>query len=341
MSDMTFNLFNDVNYELSHSAVWAWVLRCADDSAADVHPGPHKLARRFFERVGVRRTSGQIVVRREVVLPGLRDRLDIEVADAKGQFLAVETKVSAIPSAEQALRYLSALGPGAQLVILSSAFDLDVRADLPKRCRYIGLAEMQELLKPNADSHPVLSDYSAWLAHRRSERARLARQALSAEEGVRAEALATPEGQWSLMSAIGQAVGSSGSQYRAKNLGGTPWTQLCFCDGDEKAHDAIFYRIDRSARGDYFSVRQYESEPFPSVSAKLARLEKLRAWWADACARSKSLVPRQARSRGKKESEIGWFLLSENVPTVLLGELPRVHKAFIARLRDAGWPVVS
>jgi hypothetical protein len=277
-------------------------------------------------------------VQREVRLPGVRDRLDIRFSDAKGHVLAVETKVSAIPDSDQANRYLLALGAAPHLVLLSSAFDLDVRAKLPRGCTYLGLEDMEALLRPDAGSHPLLTDYASWLADRREERERLAELALSSDESSRSEALAKPEGQWSLMKALGEALRSYGSQYRSKNLSGAPWTQLCFCEGDEKRHDAIFYRVDRSARGDYLSVRQYQAEPFPSVTAKLARLETLRAWWTDACSRSPSLAPEQPRSRGKKESEIGWFLLSQNVPSVLFRELPRVHRAFAAHLEDAGWP---
>jgi len=338
MDSIRYNLFNLASYELSHSAFWGWILQCAEEEAASQHPGPHRVGCRFLEKAGLGKVASPVSVEREVRLPGLRDRLDIRFSDAKGHVLAVETKVSAIPDVDQANRYLLALGTAGRLVLLSSAFDLDVRTRLPRGCTYVGLEEMETLLGPDAGSHPLLSDYSAWLADRRGERVRLAELALSSDESCRSVALATPEGQWSLMKALGAALRSSGSYYRSKNLSGVPWTQLCFCEGDERKHDAIFYRVDRSARGDYLSVRQYQAEPFPSVAAKLARLETLRAWWTEACSRSPSLAPQQPRPRGKKESEIGWFLLSQNVPSVLFRELPRVHRAFAAHLRDAGWP---
>ena len=146
MGAIRYNLFNYANYELSHSAFWAWILQCAEEKAASQYPGPHRVGCRFLKKAGMGEVASPVSVEREVRLPGLRDRLDIRFSDAKGRILAVETKVSAIPDVDQANRYLRALGTAGRLVLLSSAFDLDVRSMLPKGCAYVGLEEMETLL---------------------------------------------------------------------------------------------------------------------------------------------------------------------------------------------------
>lgn len=326
-----FNLFRFATSELSHSALLAWLFQSLDTDA-DWARGPRNVAERFLESLGIPPLRRPVEVQREFPLPGGGGRLDVVVRDDSDVVLVVENKVKVIPDANQLSRYSDSFKSHGQHiwpVIVSTAFDDDVRKD-NLGWKYRGLEAVADLVRPDRDLHPLLGDYSAWLDYTLERRARLGRDSMSSEVHLMEKALETPEGQWKLMESL--TSGFVGEQCRGVNKGGFPWTQFWFRDGGD-CEDGLFYRIDRKASGFYFSVRQYQSQPFPSVAAKLKRLIRLRGLWSDACAKAgPSLKLQLPGGRGTKESEIACLLLRENVPTDLKRCLSGVHDAFVSTL---------
>lgn len=149
------------------------------------------------------------------------------------------------------------------------------------------------------------------------------------------EALAKAEGQWAFMTAL--TTGLAGRQYRAANLGGTPWTQFCFCERS-RGGDALFYRVAWGKGGYYLAVRQYQKPPAPSPEEKRERLLALRKWWSAAAEKAGGrLKASRPEERGELESEVAKYLLVDNPPSVLRADLLRLHKAFLERLADEEW----
>lgn len=337
MDETTYSLFRFAPHEMSHSAFWAWILYTLNATNLEPLSGPRRIALRLLNKVGVPTLKVPIEVTPEkptkAKLPGERGRYDIHVKDSQGTVLVIENKVTAIPSKDQLVRFLNDLGDSGKnghLALLSTAFDVDVRDSLPREVPYIGPEDLVEIIGPDKDSHQVVRDYALWLNDLLKQRSKLSEEALGDDPKTFQEALKTPEGQWALMESL--TVNMSGRQYRGRNLDGSPWTQFRFVE-ENKARDALFYRIDNLKDGAYLSVRQYQTRPFPAIRAKRQRLMRLRNLWSEAVTDSgKRLTPSTPRDRGEKESEISYFLLANNPPRTLCQNLPVVHQTFLRKL---------
>ena len=262
-----YNLFQFAPGELSHSAVWAWILQSLDATQPE-RAGVRALAEGFVRWLRAPEACGEVTVKTERWI-GAAGRLDIW-ADIGSCIIVIENKVSANPNREQVERYLRELKAGEKEVVLclmSASFDEDVRTGIQKIAgvRYCGLSELVTLVAPHRATHPLLGEYTEWLTDLREKREFLARQALSDDLAQVQQALSNVEGQWALLRALGRVV--PGHQHRGTNLDGTPWTQLMFHPGDDQ-RDALFYRVDRSKRGAYLAVRQWQRTPIPSIAEK-------------------------------------------------------------------------
>jgi len=341
--DIRYNLFNFAPSELSHSAFWAWVLQCLDADSISELAGPQRVASRFVNRTGGAASTLHfpVTVQTEVSYRKRKDRIDILVTDSSHTKIVIENKVKAIPSRSQLERYYATLKSKEEnqyFVIMSTAFDNDVKGSVPQPWKYLGIDDLIDLVKPDQDSHPLLSDYVSWLTYQRDDRMTLCRDALTDHPLKVQAALKKPEGQWELMRVLTSSI--PGHQYRGTNLDGTPWTQFRFLTGDDATYDHLLLRIDSSSRGPYLSVKQYQKPPKPSRLHKQQRRDSLRKWWSEAVSQySNGLIAGRPSSRGVYESEIGVFGIAENAPTMLQKELPEVLKAFTSRLSKEGWPV--
>lgn len=341
MADLLrFNVFRFAPRELSHTAFWAWLMQSIEAEDQPALRGPRRVALRLLQAHGVPPLRPPIRVDTEKWL-NRRDRLDIRVEDAAGTVVAIENKVLATPDPTQVDRYRTGLGrsSAAHLLVLCTAFDEDVQGTIG--CEYVGLAELVEAIRPYRRSHFLLGEYFEWLQALSERRKRLCRDALCDDAGLRAAALATPEGQWALMTRL--TNGMNGRQYRDFNRGGEPWTEFRFVE-QTSHHDALFYRIDRSAGGHQLQLKQYRDDvrPGEKLEPKLRRLTMLRSWWSDACeSHAGSLRPAAFSDRGTKASVIGRFILADKPPRQLAKSLPALHKAFVRKLLDEGWPVTG
>ena len=305
--------------------------------------GPHRVATRFVETVGVSASALHfpVTVETEVSFRNGKDRIDILVKDSSNIEIVIENKVKAIPSGSQLDRYHATLKSEKRaqyFVIMSTAFDNDVRESVPQPWQYLGVDYLINLVKPDQDSRAILSDYASWLTDLRDARLATYRDILSGDLSKLRHALQEPEGQWELMRVLTNGI--HGRQYRGVNRGGTPWTQFRFITGGSIMYDDLFLRIDSSSRGPYISVRQYQKPPKPSKSQKQERFNSLQTWWSEAMSqKGNDLVSRKPSRRGDYESEVGVLLMTQNTPVILQKAFPEVMKAFILRLSDEGWPV--
>lgn len=337
---LKYNLFRLAPRELSHSAFWGWILQSLDAGEDPRFAGIQRVARRLLAHLRAPALAGTIHVRTEVPLPGKgAGRLDIQVHD-EHTVIGIENKVQALPDAAQVTRYKEALertGKSAFIGLVSTAFDVDVRAGLP--CPYAGAEDLLAFTAPERGTHPLVTEYVEWIECVLQDRRAVKTHALSNDPDMSARGLSHPEGQWELMADL--TTGFGGIQYRGDNNDGTPWTQFRFTQGDE-THDDLFYRIDRYADGYYFGLRQYQSPPRPNVEAKDARLQRLRKWWASACgAVTNELKIRTPVNRAKNESDVATYPLKHNPPGMLRRILPSIHEAFLETLRHHGWSLLT
>ena len=256
------NIFDFASSELSHSGYWAWILDCLN-YPDDEFAGPREVALGLLEQIGASDFAPPFSVEREVTL-GPKSRVDIcltekREADGKltvGKKLFIENKVSDnAPWHEQVERYRQFLGDGDRIAVVSAAFDLGVRGEGEDDalCGYAGLEEIFCIEEIAADRHPLVGDHYAWVKDRLLSWISIGRKSCSSVKEEYEEAPATPEGQSILMDFL--TGGIAGHRHSGHNVGGKPWTQCRFADGDEETHDAIFYRIDRLKNGYYFAVR--------------------------------------------------------------------------------------
>jgi len=335
---LQFNLFRFANRELSHSAFWAWMFQTLDAGGIPELQGPRRVILRLLELHHLPPLMPPVEVRREVKL-NAADRLDIQVSDSVGTLIVIENKLSAIPDAAQVERYRSSLGSAAKvyLIVLSTAFDEDVRASLG--CDYIGGNELLDLVEHEKNSHFLLGEYCAWLREVLSRRRELSRKSVSDNPADYSEALKTAEGQWALMATLMRRM--PGRQYRSVNFGGDPWTEFRFVE-QAAQHDAIFYRVEIQREGPQLRINQYRDDVKgrADYAPKAQRLNLLRKWWSDIIDREGPLLrPARVREHGVMSSEIGRFLLAENSPSELIRSLPAIHREFVIKLAAEGWPV--
>lgn len=336
MTHLRHNLFRFATRELSHSAFWAWVLQSVDQGQPDMG-GPERLGKRLLARLGAPSSPNAIQVQTERTLPHKAGRADIWATVDQEHIVVIENKRSSIPKRSQIERYRQALASESRtlhLGILSTSFDDDFRAALETEpgWHFVSAEDVLSMLndcKPH--DHPLIRDYDEWLRHVLTRREKNRKGVFSSRSEERVEALGTRVGQWELLGRLTKAM--TGRMYRGTNTGGRPWTQFRFQEQGEDGSDALFYRVDRSVKGYYLSVRQYQSTPTPDWTTKKARLKALRDAWCQAVEEAGAdLIFERPRNRGKKESEIAWLLFRRNAVSTVLEEFPKLHEVFLAQL---------
>jgi hypothetical protein len=352
MSDqLKHNLFRFASSELSHSAFWAWVLQSLDAPANRDLETAQELAEALLIEIGAPLPQTDIEVETEVSIAD--GRLDIRAMIDGETLLIIENKTSISPNVEQLLGYQEELeqkeDQNLHLAIISTAFDRHVSNEIKgMEWVFLDVKILTRLLNSMTKEHPLVNDYSEWLRVERERREVIEKQALSDSYEKLKKGLTTPLGQWILMSRVmaeaNSQAGTRGKQYRGgEGQGGRPWTQFRFTPKKPAPErDALFYRIDRYSKGFYFSLRQYQYKPTPNWDAKRQRLEHLRALWKRASKQENEMLvstpPRD--NNAEKESKISMYYLDENPPSILIQEIPKVHRAFVEALREDEWPLL-
>jgi hypothetical protein len=334
------NLFRFATSELSHSAFWAWIfqsLDSTDEKLKDVR----QLASGFLNQIGVKtELKSPIEVQTELTI-SKGQRIDIMVRDSTGVRIAIENKVSAIPTEDQLNKYLSTLEEETTAlypVLLSTSFDVDI--SIPVGWSKVTLEHLVPLSKRTPISHPLLSDYAEWLRTLSDYRANCERDSLGPDGSKRNAALKTAEGQWALMSYLTE--GMAGIQYRGVNTSGRPWTQFRFSHLKHRADsDALFYRIDLRAQGNIFSLAQYQKPSYPSMDRKLERFLTLQDKWFSAWSLidRPTMIPQIKKPRKTMETEMIRFAIDEISPSDLKYPLRMAHRDLVAYLEREGWPM--
>ena len=183
--DIRYNLFNFAPSELSHSAFWAWVLQSLDANSISELAGPQRIASKFVKRIGASESTLHfpVTVQTEVSYRKGKDRIDILVTDSSNTRIVIENKVKEIPNRSQLDRYYATLKSKEEnqyFVIMSTAFDNDVRGSVPQAWKYLGIDDLIDLVMPDLDSHLLLSDYVSWLTYQRDARMTLCRDEAAA-----------------------------------------------------------------------------------------------------------------------------------------------------------------
>lgn len=332
------NIFDFATSELSHSAFWAWVLRCTDLPAdCGRLARPRALGRALLARVGIHGVVTPVVVKTEQPIDR-RSRLDIEWRDAggQGQHLVVENKVSALVDRQQLKRYEASLPSSARrMVVCTSAPE-----DLPERVHdwvCLDLPRVVALVAPHQGGHDLLDAYYDW-AHRELE-SRLSIDAaiLDGDAAEFSEAFNSHRGQWVFLQHVTQDF--EGHFRRGVNLGGRRWTQkVVGVYRSEGGKDEIFYRVDRRKNGPYLALRQgsWDDKQGGDYTKAGARLKVLRAAFRAAVERAGGeLRLGRPSNKGKAESDIAIFWLRENSIEELRQRLVEVHDEFRAAVRLA------
>lgn len=353
MIELRHNLFRFATSEISHSALWAWILQ-AWDSTDEFHAAPKRLASAFLSRIAKKGLDGGTILV-EPEKTHSRGRYDIRIVINDSFTCIIENKIKAIPDEEQLNRYMDKSVH--RYVLLQADYHYDYK--LPKEWLYIGLSDIIELIEQtDCACHPMLRDYESWLKHKQAGISEIISKAHS-DDGVDVvNALASPIGQWEFMKRIMIGISNLTDQYRGLNNDGTPWTQNCFWGWDwtdsekKESPDYLFYRIDKDKRGYYVSMKQYchireyrkhiASEVTDEMfsNKKLKRLNQMRELWNLAIERVNqrhsglALLFQAPRDRAVYESDVMTLMVGQGVNTVenIKRLLPLYHKAFVKQL---------
>lgn len=338
-----FNVFQRfATSELTHSGIWGWILQSLDD---DAPPHFHELrpaARALLASVGVTDFLSPVTVVRERKLSGRAGRVDIEVTDARGRVVVFETKIQARPDLAQRQRYENSYRAEghdlAAVAILSTTYEEPWATDPPP---YLGAEALLAILHAGHYKSDLMMQYVAWLDALIQSRKDTLSRAVGVDARVVGEALQSAAAQWAVMRRLGETIGGPAvaNLYCGQNKDGSPWTQLSFSPGATPQFDALFYRLE-SWRGvpAQFTLRQYQK---PASSDKPVRLERLRAMFADAAAKSSLSVDTQLRGARRQalEAKIAQVTMPPATMTDLLAQLPAIHQRFVSMLTAIGWPM--
>ena len=228
---MKYNLFSYATSELSHSALWAWVLQCAE-SKSETYSIPRRVGEHFLKFVldNPDLKIQKIDVNKEYTPKDQRDiRFDIYALINDSLLVVIENKVKAIPTKKQLNKYQSLLPSGiktAKLALLNCNYDFGFK--VPEGWFRIGLVDILGLLQqvPDVDSHDILSEYKCWLVNLKSHFEQLEENIWSNDIQAIKTSLKEPEGQWHFLQVMCQ--GFSGHQSHGVNRNGSPWTQFRF-----------------------------------------------------------------------------------------------------------------
>lgn len=333
------NLFQFATQEPAHAAFWAWVFQATDADAGALE-GPKGVGQSAIRLLDGPIAPGSVEVETEPSLH-TRDRPDLRVEFGDGHALFVEVKKDATFQASQLERYRSAIDNNDRVALISTHFDVTdpgLAADEAKEtCPVLGLSDIRELLWPHSDEHPLLSDYAAWADERKDAWDGIERHAFADDPDAVAAALSTLYGQTRVMLAVTEDM-TGRLKYTHSNRSGDPYTEFRFVEAGPD-QDALFYCIDEYEPGYYISLKQYlPGEDADAWAGKEDRLERLRAWWIDAAADTDHRFAfRTPHNNGTKTREVACLLFKKNPPSVVAEDLPPIHEAFTARLRENGW----
>ncbi|MCE5278850.1 MAG: PD-(D/E)XK nuclease family protein [Planctomycetaceae bacterium] len=352
------NIFEHATSELSHSALWAWILSCAQSEEHD-RRDVRRLAEAFLHHVGYSAPLPRVTsVEREVTpRDGEKMRFDIVASLESGDTLLIENKVKALPDEAQ-LRSYAEHHPQSTYVLLHAGFNSLRRSYEWKRLgevalwKRIGIEGILEVIDSMEEplSHSLLIDYDRWLRKLAARFEQLTVQALSNDVAEVNEALKSPQGQYAF---VDNLCNDLDGVIQLGTSSGRPWTEFAFLwlendePGKDDYPDMLFYRLDATSRGiPYLAIRQYHrlaTGDAVSLQKKRDRLTLIRTCWAKAVAQSDqpSLNWRPPGNRLGFEMEVCSLLLNspENSPAKVRRALPGLHKGFLEELRKVGWPI--
>jgi hypothetical protein len=357
MTTKLLNLFSFGKSELSQDALLCWMAALAlsgDPQLAAV--GKHFLAWLWSSagRGSVNPDQVSLVRRPETQVERVDVLLHAEVAGKPVTFL-IEDKTGTSHHSGQLGRYRDAVEKRLPAVVpiyfkTGYHFGEDVRA-ASHGYAVIGLEAWVQFLGSLDVKNDILSDYRehvSWILQERQETQRT----LWTSRGF--EMLNKDYAQFELMGLVQHGCsalkpGGATVLRHGTNVGGAPWTQLAFGVLDEhlpgKIGEALFHRVDKrnvakGKSGYYLSTRQYAlvKGNVEAKKAKVARLRQHREAFREAVKDAgSSLVFGEpaADHQGANESEIGvlFFDDSTNTTQAVRDLFPRVHEAFVKRLR--------
>ena len=338
--DLRNNLFSFATKELSHSAFWAWILQSVDTKGNSSLKIPRRIGRRFIKTIGYQEEIKSIEVEREVKVES-GCRLDVVATINNRTLLVIENKVKARPRANQLEQYAKDLNVESKdvlMVLLSCAFDKHIRPEIERegKWKYLGVDEIQKIIGRATIGHPLVDDYANWIKFRKVEEKNLVSMATSDNYENICKALEDRRGQWGLMDSI---VGEfEGEIHTGTNKSGSPRMTFWFSNYDE-VNDGFFYRIDKNRVGPYFSLRQYQNPPSPTIEQKFKRRDRLRVLWNEIMDEVNTDFVMSSPGHGKNESEIMLLQIKDNMPSKIKREMKRVHELFQLKVKAEGWKI--
>jgi hypothetical protein len=361
-NDLKYNLFEFASSELSHSALWAWIIRSVD-SQSYRYELPKKIARSFLrDFVGTSFDMGTpFIVKREYYPPGDNKAvIDIFVSyESNGRLSAIviENKLKDVIDCGQIDKIHTSFDntDNVTYLLLNTGYDFMVKGlcgDIKDTVRIlerfkdwtiIGIERILSLLNRFVDemnNSVIIADYYDWLKYKYTYYRELEDNAFSADDKDVEYALSKPEGQWFFMKSIFSGI--NGIQYNGNNIGGAPWTQFRFFQLSkedpeyERFRCSIFYRIDRTKReGYYLRLNTYYGDGI--LEHEKPTLDELRRHYRNLM----SPIPLESKTvdgYNEKENVIGAIVIEDNSPNEIKTQIPYFHGEFKRILINKGWP---
>ncbi len=180
----------------------------------------------------------------------------------------------------------------------------------------------------------LLSDYYDWLLNRNASFVKIERLSISESYEDNEIALEKAEGQWYFAKTVFR--GTQGFLYHGTNAGGNHFVQYKFFELDETNDNKdsypgiVFWRLDkRESEGYYLALKIYYTDG--SDNKKRPNVLKCKSLFSN-LAKETDLKSADISNKGRKEIEIGKFLIRDNNPTKLSKEIPHFHNQFIELL---------
>jgi hypothetical protein len=360
---LKYNLFEYATTELSHSALWAWILRSAD-SQSDRYKLAKRIALSFFRSFvdNSFNTGSAFTVKREYCpLKGSKPMIDVYVAaesEGKRRIIVIENKLKDVISSGQieSIQTSFSREDNVTYIFLNAAYDVmlsglweDINDTVRvltkfKSWTFVGVERIIHLLNEFVNEmgqSPIIADYYDWLIYKSKYYSMLEDKAFSANYEDVAYALGKPEGQWFFMKSVFSGV--NGIQYNGNNTGGTPWTQFRFFQLSkedpeyERFRGSIFYRIDRTKIGGYYlRLNTYHGDGM--LEHEKQALDELRVYYRNLM----NSIPLESKTvdsyYNKKENIIGEVLIGDNPPSEMKTQMPVFHEQLKRLLISKGWP---
>ncbi|HEQ99137.1 MAG TPA: hypothetical protein ENO22_07335 [candidate division Zixibacteria bacterium] len=372
--NLGYNIFKYAAKEISHSAFWAWVLECTT-SEDPAHKAPRDLGLAFLKKIGCDNFGKVKEVCTEhcpkgLKIPGRKARFDIHVAFDSGKALVIENKVTA-PMNKNQLKDYHEYGKtnDAQFVFLNLGYWYNYK--VPSDWERLSAEDVRDIFDAtDFKSHPLLNDYYNWLNARINDWAKIRHQLwnpnIDPEE--LSELLFYPIGQWQFIKKIFSDC--TGQATRGVNSSGVSFTEYDFflLPNDHPLKKSfpeyLTYRIDTMV-APYLQIKQYlhfrkmaKQKWLDMTEEELKKrqsvnYEILKGIWDEAVIEVSNHNPdfnlrvSPSTGNGPYSKVLQWFYIGIdskedsklNAPLDLKKWIPRLHKTFIQKLKQHGWPI--